>query len=177
MHKCAVRGTSIDDGASDVHHSFCDEPAHSNGLYTVEEWLEGHKHRESHKDVAGRFEVAVLFEMDKTDDSSRNGCKPDEAEQPPPPQTTVAHGDERDGGIAACDVPIDGSVVEPAPHFARGPSLGNGVIYGGRDVAGQHPRQIKYDSGLCPLVVCAEAPHEKHHTDNNSHEYSCGMAP
>ena len=60
--------------------------------------------------------------MNKAHDRSDQGAKPDKDEQTPTPIPLIAQHDERDGRIAAGNMPVDGGVIPPSqPLFPLAP--------------------------------------------------------
>ena len=59
-------GEGIKDSASDVRHSFADQPINENRRYMLAERLETYKNAASHGYITKSFQVAVLFQVTKT---------------------------------------------------------------------------------------------------------------
>ena len=64
------------------------------------------------------------MQLSETHDGAHDGAGPHEDEEAPAPQPLLAQGDERDGGVGAGDVPVDGGVVPLAEHLFSLPAFG-----------------------------------------------------
>ena len=146
---------TVEHGAHDVGHALGHDPQHDGESAGVVEGLEGHEDGEPHEHVAGGLEVALCLHLAKAECSSHDGAEPHEEAYCHAPHgcSAIAHGDERQGGVAACDVPVDGSVVQLAgQRLGLRPRGGDGVVdYRGgigadyteqvhRQAEGYHPR-------------------------------------
>ena len=121
---------AVKEGTCDVAHALANNPCYGGGAHTRYQRFKGHEHAEAHRHEADGLDLAVPLERDKTFDGARYGCRPYKDEQRPSPVAVVAHGDERDGRVAARYVPVDGGVVPFAqPLFPWRPCT-QGVIYG-----------------------------------------------
>ena len=177
MNVGTVVRKGVDDSTRDVTHTLGHEPPYGGRLDAIHEGPESYEAGEPHEHEARRLDVAVLAQAHKADDGARDGGEPHKAEQTPPPPAGIAHGDERDGRIAARNVPVDGGVVKMTPHLARRPRGRDGMVDCRADIACQHTTQIQRDGSARPIVAGTEAPHEKNHPDDYAEEYARCMAP
>lgn len=167
----------IDGGPGDIEDALGDEPVDGGGLETVHERFEGHENAQPHDDETDRLEVAVFPQSPETDDGTNDGGEPDKGEEPPTPEPRLSQGDEGDGGVAAGDVPIDGSMVPSAQHLPGTAVLGQAMIEGGGDIGCQHPQQIERHPDRGPGVCTAHTPDEKGPSDDEGEENARSVAP
>ena len=112
----------VEYGAGDVADTFGHNPDEVGRGECIHQRLESHEHAQPHAHETRCFEKAVILEVDETHHRSHQGTQPDEHEQAPTPITLFTQCDERDGRIAAGDVPIYGGMVPPSqPLFPLAP--------------------------------------------------------
>ena len=113
---------SIEQCARDIANALGDDPYHRGRTHCVYQRFEGHEHTHAHADVDQCLKVAMGFELVETCDGADDGTQPYKAEQCPSPIALVTQGDEGDGRVGTCDMPVDGGMVPLAqPFFPRRP--------------------------------------------------------
>ena len=168
---------AVEHRTSDVAHSFSDDPYHSGRRHGADEWLESHQYGEPHSHEAESLQVAVVLEMCKAHDGACYGTSPDEDEEAPSPVALVSQGDERDGGVGACYVPVDGGMVPFTKPFLPLAPCGDGVVGGGGDIRHEHTEEVEDDTCGSPTIVLAEAPIEEDDAYDDSQQDATGVRP
>ena len=168
---------AVEHGAGDVADAFGHDPEEVGGGQDGGQGLEGHEHTEAHSHEAGRFEVAVFLEIDEAHHRSYGGAEPYEDEQAPAPEALVAQRDERDGRIAAGDVPVDGGVVPPSQPLLPLAPVRKGVVEGGGHVGHEHAEEIKNHACGGPAVAVGEAHVKEDGSGHDADEDSAGVTP
>ena len=108
----------IEQGAGNVTHAFGNDPPYSMGTDRIYQRLESHQHYQSHQYIANGFPMIMFLELAETHDGTGNGAEPHETEQGPAPLALFAQGYQRDGGVAPCNVPVDGRMIPFAVSFS-----------------------------------------------------------
>ena len=151
VHEAAFVQT-IEHGTCEVAYTIGNNPRDGCCAHILHERFEGHKHTQPHQTEAQGFEVAVVFQAHKRCNGSCQCTAPDETKQSPTPIALVAKGDERDGGVGAGNVPIDGGMVEFAQTLLPLRLCRHGMIGCGRDIRHEHAKQIENHAQGGPTI-------------------------
>jgi len=89
----------------------------------------------------------------------------------------MPEGDERDGGIRARYVPVDGGMVPLAEAYLPLRVGTQGMVCGGRYVGTEHAEKVKAHAQCGPSVMFPETPYQENHAEDNAHDDACGMTP
>ena len=110
---------AIQHSASYVGYTFADNPKDYGESACVVERLEGHKDGQSHQHIACCLKIALSLHLAEAKSCSDHCTQPYESEYHPRPDRFACrtHGYERKRGVAACDMPVDGCVVELSCDF------------------------------------------------------------
>ena len=174
MHVGAVV-EGIEQGSGDVADSFADDPTHGMRADGIHQRFEGNQYYQSHQAIADGFQMAMLLELAETDAGPDNGAKPYKTEESPSPIPLFAQGHQCDGGVASCNVPIDGRMVPLAELFLPLAFGRAGMIDGRGDVRTQHAEQVEPYAQLHPQVFVAVAIDEQQGAYYNAQQDSTGM--
>lgn len=167
----------VEDGSGDVADTLGDNPHHGGGGHAGQQGLERHEHRQPHQAEADGLYVAVVFQSDERGDGACDGRRPDEGEQGPAPGTLAAQGDERDGRVGSCDVPVDGGMVPPSQPCLPARAGRQRMIDGRGNVGTEHAEEVERNADGGPAVGLAHAPDDEHRADDDAQQDARGMAP
>ena len=166
----------VEQGTRDVAHTFGYNPHDGGCRHGVEQRLEGHKHRKSHQHETNCFHVAVLLQPVQADDGASDGCRPHEDEERPPPQPFLTQGDERQGRVAACYMPVDGRVIPFAQSFLPLRMGRQGMIGRRGDIAAQHAEEVENDADAGPVAVALDGHGQKDDANGHPKQDAAGNA-
>ena len=102
---------TVEEGTGDVADAFGYNPDEGCCWHTVDQGFEGDEDAETHSDETNGFNVTMVLQFAEGDDGADDGAEPHEAEERPSPIALFAQSNQRDGGVGAGDVPIDGSMI------------------------------------------------------------------
>lgn len=158
--------------ANNVGSTSTHEPPESgrgiDGRKGVEQWLHGYQDATTHADVASCLQVAMLFQLSETQYKPDDGGQPYKSENAPAPTTGMTHHQQCERSVSACNVQVDGSVVEFAEQLFHRSRTG-GVIPGGTDIGREHSRQIDRNAGDGPMrIIACGCPCEQEVSGNHS---------
>ena len=102
---------TVEESACDIADTFADNPDEGCCWHTVDQGFEGYEYAETHSDETKSFHMTVVFQLAEGDDGADDGAQPYEAEERPSPIALFAQSNQRDGGVGAGDVPIDGGMI------------------------------------------------------------------
>lgn len=165
----------IEEGTSDIHHTFGDNPRRGNHTRRIPKGTKRHDHRQAHQHITDGLEMTVGITIEKTEDAADDGSTPNETEKADAPNVVLLHdGQQRDGRVAASNMPIDGGMVELTQRLL-GLSLGQSMIGRRTYIGRQHAEQIETNGPSRPGISALEAGDDEGYAHDNTQEYADGM--
>ena len=165
----------IEEGTRDVHHTFGDDPRRGNHARRIPKGTKCHNHRQAHQHITDGLEMTVGITIEETEDAADDSCTPNETEKTDAPDIILLHdGQQRDGRVAACNMPIDGGMIELSQRLF-GLSLGQGVIGRRTNIGRQHAEQIEANGPSRPGITTLETGDDEGNAHDDTQEYADGM--
>ena len=165
----------IEEGTRDIHHTFGDDPRRRNHARRIPKGTKRHKDRKAHQYITDGLKMTVGITIEETEDAADDGRTPNETEKTDAPNVVLLHdGQQRDGRVAACNMPIDGGMVELPQHLLC-LSLGQGVIGRRTNIGRQHAEQIEANGPSRPGISALETGDNEGYAHDDTQQYADGM--